>query len=801
MTKRMLIDAQYTDEMRVIIAEHSDILEFDVVSAGKQQIKGNIYLAKVTRVEPSLQAAFVEYGGNRQGFLPFAEIHPDYYQIPAADRAKLLKEQEEEAAEAKAEEDAEEEEAEQEAENNIPHSNTLDADSHEETNESDRKNDALDASSAALHTDSDEIATEDLANNGAEPDSEQENNRQEKGGDASGSERKNAKGDGVETLPDEDEEISTKRRKRTKFAKHYKIQEVIKRGQVVLIQVIKEERGNKGAAVTSYLSLAGRYCVLMPNSPRDGGISRKIADIKTRKRLREVLSELKMSPGMSVIIRTAGTDRTRAEIRRDFDYLVKMWNTIRESTLSSTAPSLIYEENDLIKRAIRDLYTNDIEEVQVQGDDAYKRAREFMKMLLPSHTPRIKQYKEALPLFDAYDIEDQLINMHDPVVHLRSGGYLVINPTEALISIDINSGRSTGERNIEETATKTNLEAAVEIAHQLRLRDLAGLVVIDFIDMMDSRNRRAVERRMKDALRTDRAKIQIGRISPFGLLEMSRQRLRPSISELNFIQCPHCVGRGLIRSNNSTTVQIMRLLQREVSESDWPFIRLHLPENAALYMLNEKRSLIAELEQRENVRIDVKIDHDMTSSECRVERLREIPDADNEESTETPDNNNRNNRRNNRDRDRGSKNRGRSRDRERKDSNREEETTTEIATVTPTADAEPSEKRGGRGRGRNRRRWREDQESNGTTDNTAPKKDAHYESANENEGNNEGNTDADSLPSFTKQDVVEKKHPPKNAPVVNEQDVNEQVAELESTERPKGEPARRGWWQKMIELD
>ncbi|NBO19912.1 MAG: Rne/Rng family ribonuclease, partial [Proteobacteria bacterium] len=499
--------------------------------------KGNIYLAKVTRVEPSLQAAFVEYGAGKQGFLPFSEIHTDYYQIPVADRKRLL----EEAASEDDNDDAGSEEtfplstasndfseasygelpAEDTALPPLPEISTdVLGESSDNDNApflSEQEQNGYMAQDSGLP---EAIQPVDLPEGDAAPISETGEETQAEGGEATPA------AEGVETLAGEDD-LQT-RPKKNNFTKRYKIQEVIRRGQIVLVQVIKEERGNKGASLTTYLSLAGRYCVLMPNSPKDGGISRKIASGEDRKRLKAISTELRLAQGMSVIIRTAGMDRTRAEIKRDFDYLVKLWNQIREDTLKSNAPALIYEESDIIKRAIRDQYSNDIDEVVVEGEAAYNSARDFMKLLLPSHTPKIKHYQDPTPLFYSYDVEEQLLSMHDPVVKLRSGGYIVINPTEALISIDVNSGRATGERNIEETAVKTNLEAAAEVARQLRLRDLAGLIVIDFIDMMESRNRRAVEKTLKDSLKSDRAKIQLGRISPFGLLEMSRQRIRPS---------------------------------------------------------------------------------------------------------------------------------------------------------------------------------------------------------------------------------------------------------------------------------
>jgi len=507
MAKRMLIDALHEEETRVVIADENQIYDFDFVSSSKKQLKGNIYLAKITRVEPSLQAAFVEYGGGKQGFLPFSEIHTDYYQIPMSDRMRLMQEQESE------QEDATPENAQESSFDSVQPDDQAQTSSEENMNEPSLVNSALPLAPAieelpdsVLENDDRPVYAHEATTDNAisqevplpsdviEPRAEAAHDIMANGAfeaaeaitDSSNAEQRAV--EGVETIENEEEEIQNRRQK-NRFSRRYKIQEVIRRGQVVLIQVIKEERGNKGASLTTFLSLAGRYCVLMPNSPKDGGISRKIASGEDRKRLKAISTELRLAEGMSVIIRTAGMERTRAEIKRDFDYLVKLWNQIRQDTLVSNAPALIYEESDIIKRAIRDQYTGDIDELIVEGDEGYKTAKDFMKLLLPSHTPKIKHYNEATPLFYAYNIEDQLLSMHDPVVKLRSGGYLVINPTEALISVDVNSGRATGERNIEETAVRTNLEAAAEVARQLRLRDLAGLVVIDFIDMMDSRNR------------------------------------------------------------------------------------------------------------------------------------------------------------------------------------------------------------------------------------------------------------------------------------------------------------------------
>ncbi len=839
MPKRMLIDALHSEEMRVVIADNQTIHEFDFASSTKKQVKGNIYLAKITRVEPSLQAAFVEYGGGKQGFLPFAEIHPDYYQIPMSDRTRLLEEVEREL---------EQELAEEEAELNALESGAPEAESLSEPS----ANDTAEALAPLAEAEAFVVPTFEplseptIAESSAAPDAITETAAPEPtdaetittaGGDATAQEQ-NENGEPLETMMSEEEEASSKRKKRVPFFKRYRIQEVIKRGQVVLVQVIKEERGNKGVSLTSYLSLAGRYCVLMPNSPRDGGVSRKISDISTRKRLKELMAELKLAKGMSVIIRTAGVDRARPEIRRDFDYLVKLWNQIREDTLASTAPALVYEENNLIKRAIRDHYTSDLDEVLVEGEQAFTEARDFMELLLPSHTPRVKPYQENMPLFYAYGIEDQLLSMYDPVVKLRSGGYVVINPTEALISIDVNSGRSTSERNIEETAAKTNIEAAYEIARQLRLRDLAGLIVVDFIDMLDSRNRRSVERALKDALRADRAKIQLGRISPFGLLEMSRQRLRPSISEASTIPCRHCSGRGVIRSNESLALHVLRTLEKDASGAQYVELRVTVPQDLAVYMLNHKRQMLTEIETRYGVVVTLIVNLNLAGFEFTIEKLRrgrERPEREDQgrertrerrprtprtteasdeptESTDEPtyepaaDSTDADTPR--RERDRGRRRRG-GRGRNRRDREPLADATAPDVTApdasAPPADASeasetaqdpaanasaPSQRRprerGNRG---GRRRWREDDPqanvpdaSNISTETAAPLSEPLPATL---PTPLTPQAEVYTLPQFTNRPVVE----PPAAPVV------------ESTARPAGEPPRKGWWQKMIELE
>jgi ribonuclease E len=660
MTKRMLIDAAHAEETRVALLDHNLVYDYDFVTSAKAQNKGNIYLAKITRVEPSLQAAFVEYGNGKQGFLPFSEIHPDYYQLPAEDKQKLLEEQ---IAEAEAEERAEDEAFEREQAAREQRRQRRDsgmAEEHEsEEDELISEDDASAGTSAemavaahglvsgespmmssmpelppveAAHSfSSDEpgvsyevmpLTSESWATQ-SHPQNEplpEETAAQ----DAVNLEATSVEeGESDATTAEDAEETRSRNNRggRISFHRRYRIQEVIKRNQIVLVQVIKEERGNKGCSLTTFISLAGRAAVLMPNSPKGGGISRKITDRETRRRLKEVAAEMRTHRGMSVIIRTAGIDRTKAEIRRDYEYLVKLWNQIREQTLAATAPALIYEEGNLVKRSLRDLYTSDVEEVIVEGEAAYNEAKEFMRMLMPSHAARVKLYKESMPVFAFAGVEDQLASMTEPQVRLPSGGYLVIHPTEALISIDVNSGRSTTERNVEETALKTNMEAAAEVARQLRLRDLAGLIVIDFIDMGYGKNRKSVERAMKDALRADRAKIQLGRISTFGLMELSRQRLRPSISEAMGVMCPHCRGTGYIHSVETIGIQIIRMLEKEAATGEYASLRVTTHPEAALYLLNEKRAAIQSLETRYNISVSVLMDAAMITGNSRLVKI------------------------------------------------------------------------------------------------------------------------------------------------------------------------------------
>ncbi len=683
MGMRMLIDATHLEETRVVVVKGTRLEEFDYETSTKQVLKGNIYLARVTRVEPSLQAAFVEYGGNRHGFLAFGEIHPDYYQIPIADRQALLAQQAEEEARAAQAEEEELEAAERAAarraerraaaaagggrndgrsdDHGDEHGDTdgvetvegdydaveeitserppLDAPSYwnvpsraeaplapevvGDVSSQDMDQDAGQASEPVVEAVSDEqevaaASTADLdipAAPGSEALSEDVPAAEEAAPAAEAGEKS-------EEAEKGEEAEEGRRPRRTNFYRRYKIQEVIKRRQIMLVQVVKEERGNKGAALTTYLSLAGRYCVLMPNTARGGGISRKIQSPADRKRLKAITSELDIPEGMGVIVRTAGMERSKPEIRRDFEYLLRSWDSIRERTLESTAPALIYEEADLIKRSIRDLYSSDIDEVLVEGDQGYAAAHDFMQMLMPTHADRVKMYQDKIPLFHRYQVEQQLDGMFSPTVQLRSGGYIVINPTEALVSIDINSGKSTREHNIEETAYKTNLEAAEEIARQLRLRDLAGLVVIDFIDMEDHRNIRNVERRLKECLRNDRARIQVGRISGFGLLEMSRQRLRPSLIESSTMPCPHCQGRGYVRSIESTALQVLRAIEEEGIRDRASEITVSVPAEVAIYLLNHKRERISDIERRYVMRVIVAADNSLVPPDYKIERIK-----------------------------------------------------------------------------------------------------------------------------------------------------------------------------------
>lgn len=614
MAKRMLIDATHPEETRVAVVSGNKLEEYDFETISRKQLKGNIYLAKITRVEPSLQAAFVDFGGNRHGFLPFPETHPDYYRIPIADREALIEEERKLAREQAAKEEAEEEEKIKnlgkddsevvETEDNLEDSVKIEViDLASMIEENDHEEDTASTTTPALFVqetlfdsksdynqpDADEKQEEDSEDVSEEKDHSFENERAES---STGT-------DEVEAL-DEDHDAP---RNHFHKLKKYKIQEVIKRNQIMLIQISKEERGNKGAAVTSYISLPGRYCVLMPNSPHGGGVSRKVSNIKDRQRLKKILKSANIPDGMSVILRTAAISRTEGEIKRDLEYLLRLWNQIRELTLKSTAPSLIYEEGNLIKRSIRDLYKQDIEEVHIAGEKAYNVAKEFTNTLAPGGVDKLRLYEdEFIPLFSRYQVEKQIDEIHNTTVQLKSGGYIVINPTEALVAIDVNSGRATKGHHIEETALKTNLEAAEEVARQLRLRDQGGLVVIDFIDMEESKNNRTVERRLREAMQTDRARIQMGRMSPFGLLELSRQRLNPSIVETNFETCKYCEGRGVVRTIETSGVIVLRAIEEEGMRQRAAEVHVNLPTEIAIYLLNHKRDMLKHIEEKYEIK-------------------------------------------------------------------------------------------------------------------------------------------------------------------------------------------------------
>ena len=621
MTKRLLIDARQTEETRVVLLDGTRIDDFDYEAENRKQLKGNVYLARVTRVEPSLQAAFVEYGGNRQGFLAFSEIHPDYYRIPVEDREALI--------EADAD-DSDEEQADHAAED----------------------------------------APETIGGEGGD-----------------------------------DDEIRPKRP-----IKRYKIQEVISRKQIMLVQVVKEERGNKGAALTTYLSLAGRYCVLMPNNNRGGGVSRKITNVADRKRLKTVVSGLDIPAGVAVIVRTAGAKRTKTEITRDYSYLSKLWDDIRTRTLESQAPCLIHEEGDLIKRSIRDLYTSEVEEVLVDGEQAYKTARAQMKMLIPSHLKKVQKYDGETPVFQHYNVEAQMESIQSPQVTLKSGGYLVINQTEALVAVDVNSGKSTRERNIEGTALKTNLEAADELARQLRLRDLSGLIVVDFIDMEDHRNQHAVERRMKDAMRLDRARIQIGSISHFGLLEMSRQRLRISLNESISSLCPHCEGTGRIRSIDTAALQLLRSIEEEAQKGKMDQLHITAHRDVVLFILNHKRDTITEIEQRFSITVVLLADDSLIAPEYRVERIGWQGKSQPKQGS----------------RQHGRNGRGKSAEQQNETTRTEDDSESDDSAASEAADASSDDespkrrRRGRRGGRRRRRRTAEDAQSSETGQNDSP---------------------------------------------------------------------------------
>ena len=685
MSKKMLIDAMHPEETRVVVMDENRLEDFDFESKVKTSYKSNIYLAKVTRVEPSLQAAFVNYGGNRHGFLPFSEIHPDYYRIPIEDRERLMKEQEEiakkiaAAQEAKGgdSDDLEESEIDALIEEVNAEINNEDSDQKNESKKTDSDSDDVEensdgddkkkkksrrgrrkkkdtenapeddnASDDQADADSNEDDNDDASSDEKTAESDDDSQDDAEGNDESknkNNKKRNNRGryrgrrgrrggkkyaaaksksQSVDTVGGDDFFDDPVALLWKKMRRAYKIQEVIKRGQVMLVQCQKEERGNKGAAMTTYITLPGRYGVLMPNSPRGGGISRKIgwAD---RKKLKDVLKEVTIPQGMSVILRTAAVGRSKTEIKRDLEYLYKLWDSIRELTLNSNAPALVYEEGQLVKRAIRDIYTREVDEVLVAGEESFKDTKNFMKMMIPSHAKKVKEYKDKdRPLFVKYQAEHQIDEIYDQEVTLKSGGYLVIHPTEALISIDVNSGKSTKERNIEGTALRTNLEAAEEVARQLRLRDLGGLVVIDFIDMEDYRNNREVERRLTDALSHDRARVQVGRISNFGLLELSRQRLRPSLTETHFETCRHCQGAGTVRTKETAALRVLRMIEEEGIKNRTSELTANVPSDVGLYIMNVKRDALTVIENRYDFKVFIHIDEELTISEVNFERIK-----------------------------------------------------------------------------------------------------------------------------------------------------------------------------------
>ena len=676
MVKKMLIDATHAEETRVVVVDGNKVEEFDFESENKRQLAGNIYLAKVTRVEPSLQAAFVDYGGNRHGFLAFSEIHPDYYQIPVADREALMAEERAFDEQQRDEEDREEQQKKGRSRRNRSRGRVrskqttdavtaverdltgmetidLDDDAQAQTIAATVQSDDLVVSSDVIESDADTAADAADAHEHVDPAQDEHRAADDEDGatdeapeaetsdeddhhhdaydkDDAEADEDDAINDEIENISDDDDALDL-RPKRAPRPRRYKIQEVIKVRQIMLVQVVKEERGNKGAALTTYLSLAGRYCVLMPNTARGGGISRKITNAVDRKKIKEIANSIDVPQGAGLIVRTAGAKRTKTEIKRDYEYLQRMWEQIRELTLKSIAPAKIYEEGDLIKRSIRDLYNRDIDEVLVEGERGYRNAKDFMKMIMPSHAKNVKHYQDQLPLFARFQVESYLSSMFNPVVQLKSGGYLVIGVTEALVAVDVNSGRATKEGSIEETALKTNLEAAEEVARQLRLRDLAGLIVIDFIDMDERRNNAAVEKRLKDKLKTDRARIQVGRISGFGLLEMSRQRLRPGMIEATTQPCAHCHGTGLIRSDDNLALSILRQIEEEGVRRRSREVLVKCPVGIANYIMNQKRDHVTNIELRYGLSVRVEGDPMLISPDFSLEKFktatRIVPEA------------------------------------------------------------------------------------------------------------------------------------------------------------------------------
>ncbi|WP_422664715.1 Rne/Rng family ribonuclease [Aurantiacibacter aquimixticola] len=799
----MLIDARHTEETRVAVLKGNRIEEFDFESAEHKQIKGNIYLAKVTRVEPSLQAAFVDFGGNRHGFLAFSEIHPDYYQIPADDRAQLLAEEAaaaEEEAQLRAAEDDEEDAT------TSPEEEAVDEDDAvlEEIDTSEKDDVATIEEGHLDDADSDDEDDDDESDDGDREDDKPKGRgrgrRQGRGRGGKGQQgRKSGRGSRAK-------EIDEARAKRQALRRRYKIQDVIQRRQVLLVQVVKEERGNKGAALTTYLSLAGRYCVLMPNSSHGGGISRKINSGSDRKRLKQIVSDLSLPKSMGLIVRTAGLSRTKTEIKRDFDYLARLWDEIRERTLGSSAPSMIHSDSDLLKRAIRDIYNREIEEVLVEGEDGYKAAKSFMKLLMPSHARRVKHYSDPVPLFQRYGAEDELKAMYEPVVQLKSGGYLVINPTEALVSIDINSGRSTKEHGIEATALHTNLEAAKEIARQLRLRDMAGLVVIDFIDMDRTGNARKVERAMKDALKNDRARIQVGRISGFGLMEMSRQRLRTGVLEATTRECPHCDGTGLVRTASSAGLSALRLIEDEAAKGKGSVITLYASTEAAVYLLNTKRADLAEIEQRYGVSVAVEPEGEDEGAKMRVAssgpkpanapKFETIVDDEEEDEDDTSPEDSAEDadddgapRKKRRRRRRGGRGRNKSRQQDDGDSSEEQPSDEESSDDDSEEDEKPKKRRSRGGRGRSRKADDQADDVKADEPEAAPEADAEAEEKPKPKRTRRKRADAENAEDAK----AEEKPKPKRQSRRKKADEApaEEKAEAEAEEKPKPKRTRK----------
>ncbi len=875
MPKRMLIDASHPEETRVVVLDGQKVEEFDFEAASKRPLKGNIYLAKVTRVEPSLQAAFVEYGGNRQGFLAFSEIHPDYYQIPVADRMALIAEQEAEARRRAEEEfeivetgtavqagsgdDAEDEESDESESEEAEDEETAADGGDDDVFDNKAGEHFEEQAGAEEHEDGehaqngDDGASEEEIEAAAETEIESEHPDQP---------LEEAPAEPQHEEPQPAQALQQQRPpQRWMRKRHYKIQEVIKRRQIILVQVVKEERGNKGAALTTYLSLAGRYCVLMPNTPRGGGISRKITNAADRKRLKSAAASLELPEGMGLIIRTAGESRTKLEIKRDYEYLLRMWDQIRELTLRSNAPACVYEEGDLIKRAIRDLYNKDVGEVVVEGDDGYKNAKDFMRMLMPSHAKNVKLYKESVPLFHREHIEAQLDAMFSPTVTLKSGGYIVINQTEALVAIDVNSGRATREHNIEDTAYKTNLEAAAEIARQLRLRDLAGLIVIDFIDMEDSRNDRNVEKRLRDCVKNDRARIQIGKISQFGLLEMSRQRLRAGVIAGSTIPCPHCMGQGIVRSVESTALRVLRALEEEAQRQKASAVAVHVAQDVAIYALNQKRRELARLETDYAMAISFEPETELPAGQFEIERTQqrspdekpklpepvqvmpepeeEEPETFEEEEEEQDDEDvaaceqqpsqqdqdEGGPRRRRRRRRRGGRDRGERTERNvmqeaipstqgQQDYHGQENGHAEFGEASthqqqPQQDGEGRRRRrrrrGRRGRGRDG-----EQHQQGATQNSAPRDGANghaQEGASEEQSSLATEPNAPSTPSwsFAAEQAPRQEGPrdaaPPAAPSAPREEPKQDIAEPAPMRQEPEQPARKGWWQKAFKRD